>query len=333
MTSSGPSLRTLLVDNYDSFTYNLDHYLQECSRADVLVIRNDDVRWRHEFLSVFDSIVLSPGPGTPERDGDFGICGDLLRTADVPVLGVCLGHQGLCHVFGGAVIPAPEPVHGRTSAVWHDGGDLFTGIPSPFLAVRYHSLIASEIPEALDVTAWTDSGLPMALSHRHRPLFGVQFHPESTCTEHGHSLLANFQALALQFRGGRPRTTAGTDWDDVWRALAPRRRANGVARSANEPTAAPTHRVLVRPLTGDLDPEAVFSELYRGSATAFWLDSSFRVDAPRCSMMGDSRGPLARTATVDVRASEITVTSVAGREVHHGNFFDWLRDDLHSWQR
>ncbi|MBV9248396.1 MAG: aminodeoxychorismate/anthranilate synthase component II [Acetobacteraceae bacterium] len=186
----------LLIDNYDSFVFNLYHFLGDVgARCEV---------WRNDKLSVEDAlalrpeaIVLSPGPCTPN---EAGICLDLIEAAagKVPILGVCLGHQAIGQAFGGRVVRAPTPMHGKVSAISHGGTDILEGIPSPFSATRYHSLIVDRdtLPEALIPTAWTEDGLLMAMRHRSLPIFGVQFHPESIASEHGHSLLANFLSAA-----------------------------------------------------------------------------------------------------------------------------------------
>ena len=211
---SGDDIRVLVVDNHDSFTYNLVQCLAQLPGVCPVVVRNDDPGWREADLDDFDCVVISPGPGQPERPADFGICRAVIEAAQVPLLGVCLGHEGICHVFGGTVTAAPEPRHGRTSLVMHNGDDLFAGIPSPFSAVRYHSLMAGTIPDVLTVIAGADDGVPMGLRHRSRPIWGVQFHPESVGTEHGQHLLSNFIGIAQQARAGewtgtrpRPRTT------------------------------------------------------------------------------------------------------------------------------
>ena len=169
-------MRTLLVDNYDSFTFNLFHYLAEVNGEDPVVVVNDDASFGLDLLDEFDNVVLSPGPGSPERRSDFGICADILRSARVPVLGVCRGHQGMAFVHGGAVRRAPEPRHGRTSAVRHDGTGLFAGLPSPLEVVRYHSLAVADLPADLEAQAWSPDGVVMALRHRrlHRPLWKIR---------------------------------------------------------------------------------------------------------------------------------------------------------------
>lgn len=185
----------LLLDNYDSFTYNLYHYLGELG-AEVLVRRNDAVTVAEAMQLQPQAIVISPGPCDPDR---AGISLGLVRAAaDVcPVLGVCLGHQAIAQAFGGRIVRAPEVMHGKLSAIEHHGRDLFQELPTPFRATRYHSLIADpgSLPSCLEVTAWTDDGVIMALAHRTRPIYGVQFHPESIETKEGHRLLGNFLAL------------------------------------------------------------------------------------------------------------------------------------------
>jgi anthranilate synthase/aminodeoxychorismate synthase-like glutamine amidotransferase len=186
----------LLIDNYDSFTFNLVHFFGDLG-ATCLVKRNDTLTPEEALALNPEAIVLSPGPCTPN---EAGICLDLVRLAagKIPLLGVCLGHQAIGQAFGGHVIRAPEPVHGKTSPVTHGDTDLFKGLPDPFSATRYHSLIVekSSLPDALEATAFTQDGIIMGLRHRTLPVFGVQFHPESIATSHGHHLLRNFLDLA-----------------------------------------------------------------------------------------------------------------------------------------
>ena len=184
--------RILLVDNVDSFTFNLYQYLGELIGRAPLVVTN---RITPEELAQleYDCIVISPGPGHPGRQRDFGVCSWLIEHASVPILGICLGHQGIGAHFGATVALAPEPMHGRSSLIRHDDDSLFEGIPSTFEAIRYHSLLLRDIPDCLEVTAECD-GLVMAIRHRTRPIWGVQFHPESIGTRHGIRLLQNFLA-------------------------------------------------------------------------------------------------------------------------------------------
>lgn len=195
----------VLIDNYDSFTWNLVHYLGELG-ARTEVVRNDQRSVDEVLAARPQAIVLSPGPCDPDR---AGICLELIRRAgpDIPLLGVCLGHQAIGQAYGGSVVRADEVMHGKTSAIHHRGTDLFRGLDSPFAATRYHSLVVARdgFPDCLDVTAETEDGTIMALAHRNRPVYGVQFHPESIASEHGHALLRNFLDLA---RVARPTVAA-----------------------------------------------------------------------------------------------------------------------------
>lgn len=183
----------LLIDNYDSFTFNLVHYLGELG-ADVKVKRNDELSVAEALAMHPTAILLSPGPCDPEL---AGICLELTAAAaraGIPLIGVCLGHQTIGQAFGGKVVRCHEIVHGKMGVIHHSGQGLFTGLPSPFLATRYHSLVVerASLPDCLEVTAWLEDGTIMGLQHRDLPVHGVQFHPESIASEHGHAMLKNF---------------------------------------------------------------------------------------------------------------------------------------------
>ena len=189
----------LLIDNYDSFTYNLFHYLGELG-ADVRVERNDALTADQALALKPEGIVLSPGPCTPN---EAGICLDVIRKANgmVPILGVCLGHQAIGQVYGGTIVRAPEPMHGKLSRMHHTGKSVFRGLNNDFMATRYHSLtIAPEsMPSVLEVTATSEDGVIQGVMHKSHPVHGVQFHPESIASENGHALLGNFLSLAREF--------------------------------------------------------------------------------------------------------------------------------------
>jgi anthranilate synthase/aminodeoxychorismate synthase-like glutamine amidotransferase len=186
----------VLIDNYDSFTFNLVQFLGDLGTPSE-VWRNDAISVEAVMSRTPEAIVLSPGPCTPN---EAGICLDLIRATagKIPLLGVCLGHQAIGQAFGGAVVRAPSPMHGKVSAITHGGSDVFEGLPSPFQATRYHSLIVERatLPGELEPTAFTEDGIIMGLRHRTLPIFGVQFHPESIASEYGHEILANFLAIA-----------------------------------------------------------------------------------------------------------------------------------------
>ncbi|RLK59278.1 aminodeoxychorismate synthase component I [Actinokineospora cianjurensis] len=303
-------MRTLIVDNHDSFTYNLYQALARLDGARPTVVRNDE-DWDLGGLVDFDNVVISPGPGHPGVPGDFGLSRAVLAAARQPLLGVCLGHQGLCLLAGARVEHAPQVRHGRLSEVHHDGRDLFHGLPSPMRVVRYHSLAAVDLPDALEATAWSDDGVLMGVRHRGRPAWGVQFHPESVATEHGVDLLANFEAMTRQWWTRHPRESVA-----VRSAPVP---APPVV--APEPVAG----VVVTRTTVAVTAEEVFAELYGDSAHAFWLDSA--ADG-RFSFLGDASGPLARVATADLAAGTVTITSAGGVAVVESGFLDWLDADL-----
>jgi para-aminobenzoate synthetase len=280
-------MQTLLIDNHDSFTYNLFQLLAEVNGSEPLVVRNDEASWEELARLEFDNVVISPGPGRPEVASDFGVCAEAIRRCEKPLLGVCLGHQGIGWVEGGEVVRAPEPMHGRVVEIEHDGSPLFAGIPSPFRATRYHSLaLARPLPNSLREIATRD-GNPMALEHRTRPQWGVQFHPESIATNHGKRLLENFRDLT-------PPTTSrptGRKYPHM---------------EGNRPVASESGGItlVVRSLDVLPDPETAFVSLYGESEHAFWLDSSRPGERARFSFMGDASGPLAEVVTYELGSSD-----------------------------
>jgi para-aminobenzoate synthetase len=191
------AINIFLVDNYDSFTYNLYDLIFRTSGVRAQVVKNDEVTFDEFAARSVDCVILSPGPGHPRKRKDFGISSDIIRALNRPILGICLGHQGIAAVFGGKVQRALLPVHGLTESINHDGSGIFAGIPQRVQMVRYHSLIVSnDLPACLRKTAWTDSGLVMGIQHASRKIFGVQFHPESICSEYGELLMSNFLRIA-----------------------------------------------------------------------------------------------------------------------------------------
>ena len=193
-------LKTLIIDNYDSFTFNLYQQIAKVSREEPFVVKNDEITLEEIQALSPRNIVISPGPGRPENPQDFGICKAVIDSVNIPLLGVCLGHQGLVYAFGGKVIHAPKVMHGRLSEIYHDGRTLFTDLPQGFSVVRYHSLIADEnLPDCLEPTAWTESGIIMGIRHKTKPFYGIQFHPESILTQYGDEMIANFFELTKVF--------------------------------------------------------------------------------------------------------------------------------------
>lgn len=305
-------MRTLLVDNHDSYTFNVFQLVAAANGVDPVVVSNDDPALITLGTGEFDNIVISPGPGRPQVHRDLGHVGDLLRRTVLPVLGVCLGHQAIAHEAGAAVRPAPQPRHGHLSQVRHLGDDLFAGIPPEFVAVRYHSLCVEEpLPEDLEPTAWADDGVLMALRHRRLPRWGVQFHPESVASEYGQKILANFRDLTARARRvvrNHPRSEAGS-----------------VVKAVENRTASPPYQLVTAVLPDAVDTEAVFLDFFSASPTCFWLDSAMIADGlSRFSFLGDTSGPLGEVLTYRVSAGAVTVHDGAGIEVEVGSIFDVL---------
>ncbi|MDJ0838633.1 MAG: aminodeoxychorismate synthase component I [Acidobacteriota bacterium] len=268
-------MKILIIDNYDSFTYNLYQQLARLSGTRPRVVTNDGARLQDIEAWQPTHIVISPGPGRPDRELDFGVCGEVLTHWEGPVLGVCLGYQGLAHFHGGRVVAAAQVMHGRTSSVMHEGDPLFAGVPSGFTAVRYHSLIVDDqLPETLQPIAWTPDGVLMGLRHKSRPHVGIQFHPESICTQYGSHVIANFLGLS-EPRPPLPPTSPPAPL-----------RASGA------------WIIRYRKLEGRYDPETVFNKLYAHRRHAFWLDSSLvRDNLARYSYMGALEGPASYLVT------------------------------------
>lgn len=307
-------IRTLLVDNYDSFTYNLYQLLGEINGVAPVVVTND-YDWQSIDLKAFDNIVISPGPGRPERPEDFGISARAIQESGLPLLGVCLGHQGLCYLNGGKVDLAPEPRHGRPSQITHDGLGLFKGIPSPFTAIRYHSLVVSEVPDDFEVTARSEDGVVMAVASRTRPRWGVQFHPESICTEYGYKLIENFRDMTLAIQGRDARSNPTITVSPI--AQKPRRSLDPLTKSEYV-----IHAVRLFDVPAPVD---VYRELFADKEYSFWLDSTLQDDKTgRFSFMGDGTGPLSEFVTSDVGNGTVTVIRSGESESLSTSIFDYL---------
>ena len=309
-------MSTLLVDNYDSYTYNVFHLLAAVSGEEPIVVHNDMVSWKALSRWDFDAIVLSPGPGRPQRWHDFGVCSDILRHSDIPVLGICLGHQGIGNLLSGMVGAAPMAMHGRLSRVRHDETGLFAGIPQDFSVVRYHSLaVTGSLGPEGRVTAWTDDGVVMGIEHRRRPLWGVQFHPESVATEHGRRLVENFYDR-LGHRG-RPRS----------RRAKIRAARSGRLRAVE--TADDALKLRVRSIAGQPSTELLFQRLFGDAQHAFWLDSA---DAPtrlaQRSFLGTSAGVDRCVLEYDVIKKSVTTHSDGPSRSEQGSIFDVLDREL-----
>jgi para-aminobenzoate synthetase len=329
-------MNTLLVDNYDSYTYNVFHLLAAVSGEEPIVVRNDVISWKALSRWDFDAIVLSPGPGRPQRWHDFGVCADILRHSEIPVLGICLGHQGIGNLLRGRVAAAPIAMHGRLSRVRHDETGLFTGIPQDFSVVRYHSLaVTGSLGPDGRVTAWTEDGVVMGIEHRRRPLWGVQFHPESVATEHGRRIVENFyERLGHRRRPGPGRVQAPTAVPGRPSAppraeLAPKPRASAERVPKQRASAERALKLRVRSLAGEASAELLFERLFADARHAFWLDSA---DAPtrlsRCSYLGTSAGEQRCLLEYDVREKAVTIHRAGGTMTESASIFDVLEREL-----
>ncbi|MEW1659015.1 aminodeoxychorismate synthase component I [Streptomyces sp. NPDC093707] len=308
-------MRVLLIDNYDSYTYNLFQLIAEVYGKEPTVLVNDAPSWPELDPDMFDCVVISPGPGRPQHPADLGFCQEVLdRWTDVPVLGVCLGHQAIAHRHG-AEVTEGTPRHGHLAKVRHGGQDLFDGLPQNFVAVRYHSLRATEpLPEELEATAWAEDGTVMALRHRTLPRWGVQFHPESVASEWGAQLLQNFARLVGAGYAAAP--VEGPRW-------APAREAT--------PATGPELRPVVEVLDRAVDTAELFTALFAAGDNSFWLDSSAPgIGGARFSFLGDDSGPLAETLTYRTGENRVAVRDAHGERTEPGSIFDVLQQRLRT---
>jgi len=313
-------MKTLLVDNHDSYTYNVFHLLAAASGEEPMVVNNDAVSWRVLTRMDFDAIVLSPGPGHPSRWHDFGVCRDILRHSEVPVFGICLGHQGIGNLLDGTVNRAPMAMHGRLSRVMHEGKGLFKDVPQGFSVVRYHSLAITTPPGPEGhVVAWAEDGVVMGVEHTKRPIWGVQFHPESISTEYGLKIAQNFFDLAASYE--RPQKPSG-------RATIAPRPTKPAPRTAPQGEAGELE-VRMRTLEGEAPTEYVYERLFAEHDPSFWLDSA---DAPtwlaQCSYMGTTAGADRCFVTYDVDSGEVLVNRGGVETVEHRSVFDYLHREL-----
>jgi para-aminobenzoate synthetase len=309
-------MRTLLIDNYDSFTFNVAQAIAGVNGEEPVIVKNDELSVAELLDLNFDNIVISPGPGSPVNDRDFGICGEVIERATCPILGICMGFQGIALLSGASVVPSPEPWHGRGSFVTHDGTGLFEGIPSPFFGIRYHSLHVPSLEGTdLVVTARTDDGMLMAFAHARRPIWGVQFHPESVATEYGSRIFENFRDLSLREAAPSVRNlVANLKPVDV---LPDSERKELPVRSKRLADAPPA--------------ELVFASVYGEQESAVWLDSNAVLSGrSRFSFMADASGPGDHLLRYRSRGRKLEIVSHSGSEIVTESIFDYLKSSLRS---
>jgi len=313
-------MKTLLVDNHDSYSFNVFHLLAEASGEEPMVVNNDAVSWRVLTRMDFDAIVLSPGPGHPSRWHDFGVCRDILRYSETPVFGICLGHQGIGNLLEGTVNRAPMAMHGRLSRVNHEGKGLFKDVPQGFSVVRYHSLAITTPPGPEGhIVAWADDGVVMGVEHTKRPIWGVQFHPESISTEYGLRIAQNFFEMAAQHSRSADRPAGRA-------TIAPR---SGQPTASSQPAEKGELELRMREIDGQAPTEYVYERLFADAETSFWLDSA---DAPtwlaQCSYMGTTAGAERCVAYYDVDSGEIALNRAGVESVQHKSIFDYLDREM-----
>lgn len=311
-------MHTLLIDNIDSFTYNLRDLAHRAFGVEPVVVTND-ADWSSLPIADFDAIIISPGPGRPQHSTDLGITQCAIAQTELPVLGVCLGHEAIAYAAGATVARAPQPMHGRTSRIRHNASGLFSGLPQDFTAVRYHSLCVTDLPPELEATAWSEDGVVMGLRHTQRPLWGVQFHPESALSECGLALMQNFFHLARahtrQHQSQARPHPAPTATPAQTRALPPE----------------PPHRLRVhwQQIDGEPDTQRLFSGLFAAADTSFWLDSSIRDPGTAAvSILGDATGPLAEVLRYDVNKKQWHIRNSTTERTVTADFYTFVKTQL-----
>ncbi|REF26481.1 para-aminobenzoate synthetase [Xenorhabdus cabanillasii] len=317
-------MKTLIIDNYDSFTYNLVHLFTSVTKHEPTVIKNDCPDWRNSWLQDFDLVVISPGPGHPGNAVDMGISREVLQQREFikPLLGVCLGHQGLCLEAGARVSHAPEPMHGRICSVNHIGDDLFQGIPQRFKIVRYHSLAVYDLPEILHPLAWTDDNILMAVAHQELPFWGCQFHPESVSSEYGFKLIENFCLLSHQYDYKRTSHFISNPVSYPYQSI------DVDKKTVKE------HKVYYQMMVEEdelkVGTETLFQQIFTESEYAFWLDSNdLSTERGRFSIMGDASSEESLFVTADTRRNILTVNSNQDKQsIEKTGIFDWLHRQL-----
>lgn len=325
-------MQTLIIDNYDSFTYNIYQLIAEVNQENPVVITNNQLSWQEIKQANFDNIIISPGPGNPEKKEDFGVCEEVLLKSEIPILGICLGHQGLGYYYGEKIIKAPEPYHGRISKVYHRQDSLFVDIPSPFSVVRYHSLIIANNPKkfnsSLEVIAYTQDNLIMGIKHKYKPYWGVQFHPESICSDFGKQLLINFRNLTEKYY--HEQQIKKSSYSPL--AMGIGERKEKFSKCLNDDFVNYNKiKIFSHKLDFFLNSDIVFDYLYKDSQYSFWLDSSLVEEGlSRFSYMGDIQGENSFLLSYDVDSQVITHIKEDKRKKINKDIFTFLDEYLET---
>ncbi|MDK8182747.1 aminodeoxychorismate synthase [Paenibacillus sp. UMB4589-SE434] len=318
-------MRTLIIDNFDSYTYNLFQMIAEVNQEEPIVIRNNEVSWEEIQRIQYHNIVISPGPGNPTNEYDFGVCKDVIMKSKEPLLGVCLGHQGIASVSDASIIYAPEIMHGRLSEVAHNEDELFKGIPQKFNVVRYHSLVVDpRLSPSLIRTAWTSDRVIMGIRHKYKPQWGVQFHPESVSTEYGDVLLSNFRDISRRIYGASKSFFSITNDLDLGQK---NEKLNHV------PCTTPYYTVKYKKISQYIQPECAFAALYKDSEHSFWLDSNqLNGSMSRYTFMGTVNGSKGKIIRYNASNLEMQIDTKKGTTTISTDLFDYLKQDLETFK-
>jgi para-aminobenzoate synthetase len=306
-------MKILIIDNYDSFTYNLFQQVASIKKCIPDVFKNDEISYDEIVAKDYDCIIISPGPGWPGVKEDFGVCADVLLRSNKPVLGVCLGHQGMAHYAGGKVTHAPEPFHGRLTPIYHNDSGLFKGLPQGFNIVRYHSLVVADpLPKDFKKSAWTKDGIIMGIEHETKPFFGIQYHPESISTEFGNEVIAKFLELAEEFNKKKYEGLKLPVDDSAGKKIKP-------------------ESLIVDYKKSDLNTstDVIFYNLFSESKYSFWLDTSKIIkDYSRFSIMGSVEANHDKAILFERNAKELSIVQDGKTSSYKRDLFDYLAEEI-----
>lgn len=311
-------MKILIIDNYDSFTYNLFQQIAKISKSIPDVVKNDEISYSEINERDYDCIIISPGPGRPDVKEDFGVCAEVLLYYDKPILGVCLGHQGIGYFSGCEVIHAPEPIHGRLSEIYHNEIGLFKGLPQGFNVVRYHSLVVSEpLTKNLKRSAWTKDGILMGLEHETKPQWGIQYHPESVSTEYGNEIISRFFELTFEFNKSK---------------LPKSYNANALLSSQVKKIIPYSPKIEYKVTDFRKDEEAIFYNLFGSSKYSFWLDSSKIIEGhSRFSMMGAVEDISGKAILYERNTKRLSILERGQTSVFEQDLFEFLAKEVENF--
>lgn len=308
-------MKSLIIDNYDSFTFNLYQMIAKVNGELPVVIKNDRINLADLHQLAIDNIIISPGPGHPEHVKDFGICKEIILNADLPILGVCLGHQGIICAYGGKVIQAPQPMHGRLCSISHQKDELFAKIPIKFNAIRYHSLVASEdLPDCLEVTSRSADSLVMGIRNKNKPIWGIQFHPESIGSEYGYQIFENFKNITARHQKKIRRLPIS---------------ANPTTKIERAPQNY-THQLFVKKIKPNIGTEEIFNLVTENDSQAIWLDSNFP-SSGRFSIIGVANSEKSYQLKYDVTNQELKIIKKNETIFQKQILFDYLQEELQKF--